>query len=130
MSDPSMIDIKENQWEQEIEKSSQPTFVMFYSPACRHCIQMQPYVEKLADEFSESVKFFRVDVSQSGWLSERYGIMATPTFGYFCGGKPVQTLVGAVFPAMLKKMIDEMIEHGQECQSRSTELLYEVTGYG
>jgi hypothetical protein len=31
---------------------------------------------------------------------------------------------------MLKKMVEEMVEHGDECRLRSTEIEYEITGYG
>lgn len=91
---------------------------------------MEPYVEELAHEFSSSVRFFRLNIIKSGWIAERYGVMATPTFVYFCGGKPVQTRVGAIFPAMLKKMVEEMVQNGEECRLRSTEIEYEITGYG
>ncbi len=117
-------------WETDVERNSDPVFVMFYSPTCKHCIQIQPYIEELAGEFSEVVKFFRLNIIRYSWLAERYGVMATPTFLYFCGGKPIQTRVGAVFPAMLKKMVEEMVQHGEECRLRSTEIAYEITGYG
>lgn len=117
-------------WEKLVERSSDPVFVMFYSPTCKHCLQIQPYIEELAEEFSEVVGFVKLNIARFGWLAERYGVMATPTFLYFCGGKPVQTRVGAIFPAMLKNMVEEMVQHGEECRLRSTELAYEITGYG
>lgn len=61
---------------------------------------------------------------------ERYGVMATPTFIFFCGGKPVQTRVGAVYPPMLKKMVEEMVTHGEECRIASSDWKYDITGYG
>lgn len=39
-------------------------------------------------------------------------------------------MVGAVYPALLKKMIDEVILHGKECAESSTQIDYEITGYG
>jgi putative NADPH-quinone reductase len=39
-------------------------------------------------------------------------------------------MVGAVYPALLKKMIDEVLVHGRECAKNSTAIDYEITGYG
>ena len=130
MEEAGVVEVLDTDWESMVEKNSRPVLVMFYSPTCRHCIQIQPFFEELAKSFSETVSFVRLNVIRFSWLAERYGIMATPTFQYFCGGKPVQSRVGAVYPAMLKKMIEEMNEHGEECRLRSSEIRYEVTGYG
>jgi putative NADPH-quinone reductase len=39
-------------------------------------------------------------------------------------------MVGAVYPALLKKMIDEVLLHGKKCAENSTAIDYEITGYG
>lgn len=123
-------EVSDQEWRIKVEENSEPVFVMFFSPTCTHCVQIEPYIEQLAAEFSPAVRFFKLNIIRFTWLAERYGVMATPTFLYFCGGKPVQTRVGAVFPAMLKKMIKEMVQSGEECRLRSTEIKYEITGYG
>jgi len=130
MTEAQVSEIHDREWEQAVERNSEPVLVMFFSPTCRHCTQMEPHMEELAREFSSSVRFFRLNILTSGWIAERYGVMATPTFIYFCGGKPIQTRVGAVFPAMLKKMVVEMVQNGDECRLRSTEIEYEISGYG
>ena len=130
MTDSRVKEVSDHDWEAMVERNTLPVFVMFYSPVCSHCHQIQPYIEDLARGFSGLVSFVKLNILQFNWLTERYGVMATPTFLYFCGGKPVQTRVGAVFPAMLKKMIEEMIQHGEECRIRSTDIEYEITGYG
>ena len=130
MTDNLLPEVSDREWEKQVERSEKPVFVMFYSPTCRHCVQIQPYVEELAETFSDAVQFVRLNILQYTWLAERYGVMSTPTFLYFCGGKPVQMRVGAIFPALLKKMIEEMVQHGEECRLRSTEINYEISGYG
>jgi hypothetical protein len=39
-------------------------------------------------------------------------------------------MVGAVYPAILKRTVDEVLMHGKECIKKSTEIDYEITGYG
>ena len=130
MSEESLHDISDTEWENKVERNPKPVFVMFYSPTCSHCIRIQPSVEELARDFGSEVTFVRVNLTRYEYIGERYGVMATPTFFFFCGGKPVQTRVGAVFPAMLKKMVEEMMTHGEECLLSSTNWKYEITGYG
>ncbi len=117
-------------WEKSVEKSPKPVAVMFYSSSCAFCHQMEPYFRNYAAEYRGSVDFIRLNIMTSPWTAERYGVRSTPTFKFFCDGKPVQEMVGAVYPALLKKMVDEVLVHGKECAKNSTPIDYEITGYG
>ena len=130
METATIQEIRDRQWEPEIERNKKPVFVMFYSPTCVHCTNIMPHIEKIAEDYGNEVAFYKINLLQFEYLGERYGVMATPTFIFFCGGKVMQSRVGAVFPPMIKKMVEEMIEHGEECRIASTEWKYEITGYG
>lgn len=123
-------DIDDRTWEQAVEKSRLPVLVMFYSPACSFCHQMDPVFRNYAREYRGVVVFAKLNSLASPWTAGRYGIRSTPTFTFFCKGTPVQELVGAVYPALLKKMIDEALLHGRECADNTTTIDYEITGYG
>jgi len=129
-SDDLLIETDDVSWEPAVERSKKPVLVMFYSPTCVFCHQMEPYVRSYAGEYRDSVIFVRVNILTSPWTAERYGVKSTPTFKFFCSGKPVQELVGAIYPAILKKMIDEVLIHGTECAKNSTLIDYDITGYG
>ena len=107
-----------------------PVAVMFYSPACAFCHQIEPYFRSYATEYKENVAFVQLNILVSPWTVERYGVRSIPIFKFFCEGKPVQEMVGAVYPALLKKMIDEALLHGKECAKNSTAIDYEITDYG
>lgn len=126
MSD--VIDVTDRNWEEIVERSDKPTLAMFHSPACPHCQRMMPYFEEYAAEFKGNVKFVRINIMENSFMPERYGVMATPTFKFFCGGSPVQDLVGAVYPSLLKKRVEEGFSHGAECARNSTPIDYNV-GY-
>lgn len=124
------VEIDDRTWEKTVEKAEQPVAVMFYSPTCAFCHQIEPYFRNYALEYRDSVRFARLNVLSSQWTAERYGVRSTPTFKFFCSGKPIQEIVGAVYPALLKKMVDEVLIHGKECTENSTLIDYEITGYG
>jgi thioredoxin 1 len=125
-----LIELTDLNWERDVEKNGRPVAVMFYSPACAFCHQMEPYFRSYAREYKDSIQFARLDIMTSPWTAERYGVRSTPTFKFFCDGKPVQEMVGAVYPALLKKMVDDVLVHGRECAKNSTAIDYEITGYG
>jgi thioredoxin 1 len=124
------VEANDQIWERIVEKSERPVAVMFYSTTCPYCRVIDPYFVAYAKEFHENVLFVRLNIMTSMWTAERYGIRGTPTFKFFCGGKPVFEIVGAVFPVILKKMVEEVLVHGKECAGRVTEINYDITGFG
>jgi thioredoxin 1 len=124
------LEVDGGSWESVVEKAELPVSVMFYSPACPHCRVIRPYFEQFAREMKGRMIFVVVNVVANAWIGERYGVRATPTFKWFCNGKPVQELVGAVYPALVKKISEDVLVYGKECAEKSTTLRYEITGYG
>jgi len=125
-----LIELTDLTWEHLVERSDKPVLVMFYSPTCPYCHTMEPYFRQYAGEYEGLVSFARIDITLSPWTAERYGVRSTPTFKMFCSGKPFQELVGAVYPALLKRMVDEGLASGAECIAKSTTINYDITGYG
>jgi len=125
-----VIEVDDITWEKAVEKTSTPVAVMFYSPSCAFCHQMEPYFRNYAEEYKEQVVFARLNIMTNPWTAERYGVRSTPAFKFFCNGKPVREMVGAVYPALLKKMVDEVLINGKECARNSTTINYDITGYG
>lgn len=124
-----VLEVDDGTWEKAIEKGGKPAAVMFYSPTCPYCKQIEPYFNEYAKEFKEKVSFARMNVMASPYTAGRYGVMSTPTFKFFCNGRPVQELVGSVYPQLLKKAVEDVLDHGAECAEKSTKIDYGPTGY-
>jgi thioredoxin 1 len=121
----NLLEVDDTSWEKEVELSELPVLVMFFSQTCVHCKEMEPYFIQYALEYEGTVKFTKLNVVESPFTADRYGVMATPTFTFFCQGKPVQNLAGAVYPTLLKKLIDESLEHGEQCLEKSTPVRFD-----
>jgi len=130
MTEEPLVEVDDLIWEKTVEKGTKPVAVMFYSPTCAFCHQIEPYFKSYAEEFRNSVLFVKINILTNQWTAERYGVRSTPTFKFFCDGKAVQEIVGSVYPALLKKMVEEVLIHGKECAKNSTAIDYEITGYG
>jgi len=120
MSSDNLVELDDINWEKTVEKGDKPVVVMFSSPACPYCQQMLPYFKEYANEFKDKIIFAEVDISKSTTIASRYAVMGTPTFKFFCKGKPVYELTGAMYPSLLKKAIEDSLEHGPECADKAT----------
>lgn len=129
MATDAVREIGDHGWERVVEKSGKPVAVMFFSPTCPHCVQMEPAFEEYAQELSDTMTFVRVNVTQSLTIASRYGVMSTPTFKFFCKGRPVQELVGATYPSLIKKTAEEVLKKGEECIGHSSAIDYSISGY-
>ena len=126
MAVPTMRD---DQWNELVEESGEPVFVMFRTQTCSVCATMEPVVERMAASLEGKVRVYKVDADASQGLAMRYGVQGVPTFMMFCHGTMVSSMVGEVYPALLERMAKEAIEFGGKCAATSTKVVYEMTGY-
>lgn len=113
-------EIAENTWESTVEKEDHPVFIMFYSPTCPHCHSIEPYFNQYADELKDEVKFYKMNIAKNQDIAQRFGILGTPTFIFYCHGKPVRSIVGSIYPSLLKKTIEEGMQTGSDCAKKTT----------
>jgi thioredoxin 1 len=129
LNESNVIEIEDSTWGELVENSKKPVIVMFYSSTCPYCKAMEPYFMNYAREFQNSVVFARINIETNPWTTERYGVQGTPTFKFFCDGKPVWEQVGQIYPSILKKALEDMINYGEECIRKSTPIGQNITGY-
>ena len=115
-----VLELDDISWEEFMEGIKKPVVVMFYSPACPHCVAIEPHFASMSHDFKGRVSFAKLNVLENSISSGRYGIMSTPTFKFFCHGRPVYELVGAPYTALIKKTIEDVLVYGEECIGKST----------
>ncbi|MCQ1535462.1 thioredoxin family protein [Methanosarcina sp. KYL-1] len=129
MEESYVVEIEDATWGTQVESSKKPVIVMFYSLSCPFCKAMEPYFEEYAKEFRDSAVFARMNVTINTWTAERYGVQGTPTFKFFCHGKPIWEQVGQVYPSILKSAVENMVEYGEDCVRKTTPIGQDITGY-
>ena len=100
------IDITDDSFDAEVVQSDTPVLVDFWAEWCGPCKMIAPIVEELAEEFGDKIKFTKLDVDTHPQSAMNFGIRGIPTLLIFNGGKPVETVVGAVPKSVLKKKLD------------------------
>ena len=110
-------------WKKEVLESSKLVLVNFYDPECPHCEMMESVFIELAEEYVDKLNFTKFNIMESQenqTLASRYGITGTPTLKFFCQGRPVQDIVGALPKDSLKQTIDFAVQKHTECAEKST----------
>lgn len=96
-------------FEEEVINAETPVLVDFWADWCAPCKMIAPIVEELATEFDGKVKFAKVDVDNNPKSAMNFGIRGIPTLLIFSGGKPVDTVVGAVPKSVLKRRLEDAL---------------------
>jgi thioredoxin 1 len=68
--------------------------VEFFHPACSHCRNMEPIVERLAVDFDGRAVVGKVDVTTSADLARAWGVRGYPTFVVVKDGRELNRYLG------------------------------------
>ena len=90
----SVINIKKNNFQNEVLNSEMPVLLDFWAPWCGPCRMVGPIVDEIADERVD-IKVGKVNVDEQPELAAQFGIMSIPTLVVMKGGKVVNQMVGA-----------------------------------
>jgi len=104
-----VIDISDQNFEDEVLKSTLPVMVDLWAPWCAPCRMVAPVVEKLAEKYDTRFKFYRLNVDENPQTASTYRIMSIPTLMFFKDGKVVDTVIGAVPEGALQPKIEELL---------------------
>lgn len=103
----TVINVKGDDFEEQVLKADLPVFVDFTAEWCGPCRMAGPVIDELAEEYKDKVKFVKVNVDEEKEVASRFGIMSIPTIMIFKDGKEVERQMGFLgkdgFEQMLKK---------------------------
>ena len=94
MASENITEFTDQNFEQEVLKSTQPVLVDFWAEWCQPCRMLAPTIEKLAKDYAGKIKVGMVDTDSNRDVSLKYGISAIPTVLLFKNGDVLQKFVG------------------------------------
>ena len=98
--------ITDQNFDQEVLKSSTLVLVDFYADWCGPCKAMAPIIEELAKDLkNKKIKIFKMNVDDGQITAEKYGILSIPTIIIFKDGEEKERLVGLQNKEYLKEII-------------------------
>ena len=108
MSSPSIINLTQENFAQEVLNAPAPVLVDFWAEWCGPCKMIAPVLNELADEYSGKIKIGKVNIDEQQSLAAEYGVRAIPTLLLFSKGQVAEQMVGARSKRDLKSSLDRV----------------------
>ncbi len=108
MSEAIIVNVMDANFEEEVIGSELPVLVDFWAVWCGPCRMVTPFVEQIAQEYSDRLKVAKLNVDENQGIPAKYGIMSIPTLLLFKGGELKETIVGAL---PKDKIVDAVSKH-------------------
>ncbi|MBI4542016.1 MAG: thioredoxin [Gemmatimonadetes bacterium] len=104
------VPVTDGTFQAEVEQYSGLAVVDFWAEWCGPCRIIAPVLEQLAAEYGDrGLKVAKLDVDTNQQTAMRYNVRSIPTLLFFRGGRPVDTVVGAVPKAHLVGKITQLL---------------------
>ena len=101
-----MLDVTKDDFEREVLKNRLPVLVDFWAPWCGPCRIVSPILEKLSSEYTNKLKFTKLNVDNNQEIASQYDVRGIPCMIIFNKGAEVDRVIGAYPEAELRKKID------------------------
>ncbi|MCS7279865.1 MAG: thioredoxin [Thermodesulfobacteriaceae bacterium] len=105
----AVVKLTDQNFEEEVLKSSTPVLVDFWAAWCGPCRVIAPVIEELAEELTGKVKVCKLNVDENPVTPGKFGIRAIPTLIIFKDGSPIETIVGAVSKSTILNVLNKVI---------------------
>ncbi|MDI6716304.1 MAG: thioredoxin [Actinomycetota bacterium] len=92
----NIVEVNEESFEVEVSRSEKPVLVDFWAPWCGPCVVVAPVVEDLARQYSDKLKFAKINVDNNQRLAGQYNIRGIPTFIVFVNGEAKKRFMGSM----------------------------------
>ena len=101
-----MIDITKDSFDKEVLKNHIPVLVDFWAPWCGPCRIVGPVLDKLSSEYSNKLKFTKLNVDDNQEIAGQHDVRGIPCMVIFKNGKELDRIIGAYSEAELRRKID------------------------
>lgn len=106
MAAKNIVTLTSQNFDAEVNKSTQPVLVDFWAEWCGPCKMLAPVLDELAGEYEGKAKIAKLNIDEHQDLAVQFGISSIPTLLLFKGGQVVNQAVGLKPKAALKQVID------------------------
>lgn len=101
-----MIDVTKDTFEKEVLKNQLPVLVDFWAPWCGPCRIVGPALDKLSSEYTNKLKFTKLNVDDNQEIAVQYDVRGIPCMIIFKRGNELDRIIGAYPETMLRQKID------------------------
>lgn len=88
-----MLELNKENFEQEVLQAEGKVLVDFFSEACAPCASLKPFVEGLANEYGDKIKFTALDIAKARRLAISQKVLGLPVIAIYQNGEKIEELV-------------------------------------
>ena len=100
--------ITDENFDDEVVKSSKPFLLDAWAPWCQPCIGFAKHLEKISEDMSDIITVGKINVEEQPNISSNpLAVRALPSFFLYVGGKMKASRVGATDPETMKQWIKD-----------------------
>jgi len=108
MAATNIVSLTQENFDEEVLKSSTPVLVDFWAQWCNPCRALTPILDELAEEYDGRVRIGKVNIDEQQTLATQYGVRAIPTLLLFHQGQVADQIVGLRSKRDLKASFDKV----------------------
>ena len=106
---PSIAHVSDEQFEEQVLKSSEPVLVDFWAEWCGPCKMIAPILDDVATSYAGKLRVAKINIDHNQKTPRNYNVRGIPTLMIFKNGKVEATQIGAVSKTQLTQLIDRTI---------------------
>ena len=101
-----LINLNKDSFSKVISSENKTVLIDFWAPWCGPCKALTPILEDIANEKSDQVGVYKVNVDENTDLAQEHGVQSIPTLLLYKNGSLSETIVGLKSKEELIQLID------------------------
>ncbi len=101
-----LINLNKESFSKVISSENKTILIDFWAPWCGPCKALTPILEDIANEKSDQVGVYKVNVDENTDLAQEHGVQSIPTLLLYKNGSLSETIVGLKSKEELIQLID------------------------
>ena len=89
-----------------LAQSDKPVLVDFWAPWCTYCRRIGPALDKIAQQYADSLIVGKVNIDEEPALAQQEQIDGIPTLGLYRNGQAVASIVAPESKAMIEQFLE------------------------
>ena len=96
-------------WDTEVLNSESPVLVDYWAEWCGPCKMIAPLLDEIADEYSDRLKIYKMDIDENTETPSKYGVRGIPTLMLFKAGQMEAAKIGVLPKKQLTNFLDQFV---------------------